>query len=62
MDMVDATSQLLALRLSGTQQIAQFAILKKSHEMELSLLNSLAEIAKSAPAPEGQGGVIDKRA
>jgi hypothetical protein len=62
MDMVDATSQLLAMRLAGTQQTAQFAILKKSHEMEMALLDSLAEIARSAPAPEGQGLLVDKRA
>ena len=59
MDMVDVASQLLAMRMAGTQQAAQMAIIKKNHEMEMGLVNMLA---KSAPAPSGQGLVVDKRA
>lgn len=56
------TTQLLAMRMAGTQQAAQLAIVKKNHEMEMSLINMLAEVAKAAPPPEGQGLVVDKRA
>lgn len=62
MDMTDVTSQLLAMRMSGTQQAMQMAMLKKSHEMEMAMVNMVAEVAKSAPAPSGQGLVVDKRA
>lgn len=59
---MDVTTQLLAMRMAGTQQAAQMAIIKKNHEMEMSLLTMLADVAKSAPAPSGQGLVVDKRA
>ena len=62
MDTIDVTTQLLAMRMAGTQQAAQMAIIKKSHEMEMSLVNSLMEVARSAPAPSGQGLVVDTRA
>jgi hypothetical protein len=62
MDMTDVATQLLAMRKSGTQQAAQMAILKKNHDMEMALVNMVAEVAKSAPAPSGQGLVVDKRA
>jgi hypothetical protein len=62
MDTMDITSQLLTMRAAGTQQAAQIAILKKSHEMEMSLINMIAEVAQSAPPPSGQGLVVDKRA
>lgn len=60
--MMDVTTQLLAMRMAGTQQAAQMAIIKKTHEMEMGLVNMIAEAAKSAPAPAGQGLVVDKRA
>ncbi len=60
--MVDVTAQLLAMRMAGTQQAAQMAILKKNHEMEMSLVNMLAEAVRPPPAPAGQGLVVDKRA
>ena len=60
--MMDVATQLLAMRMAGTQQGAQMAIIKKNHEMEMSLVNMVAEVAKSAPAPSGQGLVVDKRA
>ena len=62
MDTVDVTAQILALRMAGTQQAAQMAILRKNHEMEMSLVNMVAEAVRSAPAPTGQGLVVDKRA
>jgi len=62
MDTVDVTAQILALRMAGTQQAAQMAILRKNHEMEMSLVNMVAEAVRPAPAPTGQGLVVDKRA
>lgn len=60
--MMDVATQLLAMRMAGTQQAAQMAIIKKNHEMEMSLATLIADVAKSAPAPAGQGLVVDKRA
>jgi hypothetical protein len=62
MDMADVATQLLAMRMGATQQAASMAILKKNHEMEMALVNMVAEVARSAPAPSGQGLVVDKRA
>jgi hypothetical protein len=62
MDMADVATQLLAMRMGATQQAASMAILKKNHEMEMALVNMVAEVARSAPAPTGQGLVVDKRA
>lgn len=62
MDMTDVATQLIAMRMAGTQQAASMAMLKKNNEMEMALVNMVAEIAKSAPAPSGQGMVVDKRA
>lgn len=60
--MVDVAAQLMAMRMAGTQQAAQMAIIKKNHEMEMGLVTMLTEVARSAPAPSGQGLVVDKRA
>jgi hypothetical protein len=62
METMDVASQLITMRMGATQQAASMAILKKNHEMEMSLVNMLAEVARSAPAPSGQGLVVDKRA
>jgi hypothetical protein len=62
MEMQDVATQLIAMRMGATQQAASMAILKKNHEMEMALVNMVAEAAKSAPAPAGQGLVVDKRA
>jgi hypothetical protein len=61
MDMTEVAAQLIAMRMAGTQQAAQMAMVKKNHEMEMSLVNMFADVAKSAPAPAGQGLVVDKR-
>jgi hypothetical protein len=62
MDMMQIAAQLVAMRMAGTRQGAQMAMLKTAHEMDMSLVNMLADAAKSAPAPTGQGLVVDKRA
>ena len=60
--MADVAAQLMAMRMAGAQQSAAMAILKKNHEMEMQLVNMVAELARSAPAPTGQGLVVDKTA
>ena len=62
MDMTDVAAQLIAMRTAGTQRAAQMAIIKKTHEMEMGLANMIAQAARVAPAPGGQGLVVDKRA
>ena len=58
---LDLTSQLLTARSAGTQHSMSIAVLKKSHEMEMSLLQMVDEVARSAPPP-GQGTKVDKLA
>ena len=59
--MTEVAAKLIAMRMAGTQQAAQMAMVKKNHEMEMSLVNMIAEVAKSAPAPSSKGLVVDKR-
>ncbi|HWA19253.1 MAG TPA: hypothetical protein VG757_09660 [Devosia sp.] len=55
-------ASILAMRAQQTQQLVQIAVLKKSHEMEMSLVNLLDQAVRSAPAPQGQGMLVDKHA
>jgi len=49
--------------MEAVRHSAQIAILKKSHEMEMSVVSLLADAAKiQPPAPEGMGRVVDKSA
>lgn len=57
----DLAMQMVTSRATATHQSVQLAVLKKSHEMEASLVNMVAE-ATQAPPPPGQGLMIDKRA
>ncbi len=52
---------LVSARAAATQQVAMMKILKKSHEMQMQLVEMVSEVARSAPPP-GQGRVIDKLA
>ncbi|MCB1517315.1 MAG: hypothetical protein KDJ19_06845 [Hyphomicrobiaceae bacterium] len=61
MDM-NLVTNVLATRQAATQQVAQFKIIKKQHDMQMDLINMLAEVAKSAPVPSGQGTIVDKSA
>jgi hypothetical protein len=61
MDM-DLVTQLLSMRMGATQQAAQFAMVRKNHQMQMSLVDMLDQAVRSAPAPAGQGLVVDKRA
>jgi hypothetical protein len=55
-------ASILAMRAQQTQQLVQIAVMKKSHEMEMSMVNMLDQAVRSAPAPQGQGTRVDKRA
>lgn len=58
---IDLSMQMLAARTSATNNSVQVAIVKKAHEMQTDLLESLMQTALSAPPP-GQGIKIDKLA
>lgn len=57
----DLATNLLTVRASATQHSVQIAVVKKAHEMEMDLINSLMQTALSAP-PAGQGRLVDKQA
>lgn len=57
----DLSTSLLTARTTMTQNSVQLAVLKKTHDMEASLLNALVQPVQSPP-PAGQGVVVDKRA
>jgi hypothetical protein len=57
----DLSMMLVVARAAATQQAASMAIMKKNHEMQVALVDMVAEVARSAPPP-GQGRVVDKLA
>jgi hypothetical protein len=57
----DLSMMLVTARAASTQQAAAMAIMKKDHEMQMALVDMVAEVARSAPPP-GQGRVVDKLA
>lgn len=59
---MDLATAVIATKQAATQQTAQFSILKKQHDMQMSLINMLTEVAESAPVPSGQGTIVDKTA
>lgn len=59
---MDPTAQILAMQAGRTQQLVNIAIIKKSHEMDMALVNMIDQAARSAPAPAGTGLVVDRRA
>lgn len=61
MDM-NLVTNVLATKQAATQQVAQFKIIKKQHDMQMDLISMLTEVAKSAPVPNGQGTIVDKSA
>lgn len=58
---IDPVASVLAARTAGTQNTIQLAVLKKSHEMEMSLLSMIDQQVRAAP-PAGQGTRVDKLA
>ncbi|GEM_PF-3666232 len=59
---VDLTTQAVALQQVKAQTTAQYTILKKQNEMEKMAIDMVSAVAKSAPAPAGQGTRVDKYA
>jgi Putative motility protein len=57
----DLAMQMLAMNTIATQNSVQIAVLKKSHEMQSDLLNTLMQTALSPPPP-GQGLKVDRQA
>jgi hypothetical protein len=57
----DLSMALMAARTVATQQSAAIAIVKKSHEMDMALVQMIDETARAAPPP-GQGRIVDKTA
>lgn len=55
----DLSTQMTALRGAATQVSAQVSIVKKNHEMDMTLINSVDQVVRSAPPP-GQGLKVDK--
>jgi len=45
-----------------TQNLVQIAVLRQQHQMETSLADMVAQAVQNAPAPAGQGLVVDKLA
>jgi hypothetical protein len=57
----DLAVQMVAMNSAATQHATQIAVLKKAHEMQQTLLDTLMQTALAAPPP-GQGLKIDKQA
>ena len=57
----DLATNLLTARTTMTQQSVQIAVVKKAHDMQMDLINSLMQTALSPPPP-GQGLQVDKQA
>ena len=58
---MDVAEMMVNMQATQTQSLVQFAVIKKSHEMQMDLINMLSEVARSAPPP-GQGTRVDKSA
>lgn len=43
-----------------TQNLVQIAVLRQQHQMETNLADMVAQAVQNAPAPAGQGLVVDK--
>lgn len=57
----DLAVQMTMAQMGKTQSVAQILMLKKQHEMDMSLAMMIDAVARSAPPP-GQGLVVDKTA
>jgi len=58
---MDVAETMINLQAVRTQSLVQIAVMKKSHQMQMDLINMLSEVARSAPPP-GQGTRVDKSA
>jgi len=57
----DLSAVLAVAKTAATQQSMQLAMVKKAHEMQMSLAQMVDQVARAAPPP-GQGTVVDKLA
>jgi hypothetical protein len=57
----DLASMLVLARAAATQEAAVMKVIKKTHEMQMQLVEMVSEAARSAPPP-GEGRVVDKLA
>ncbi len=57
----DLATSLITARTASTQQSIALAVVKKSHDMQMALVQMIDETARAAPPP-GQGKVVDKLA
>lgn len=62
--MSDIALGAVAMKQAQTQHMAQILMVKKQHEMDMSLIAMLTEAVENAPAPApaGMGTMVDKRA
>jgi hypothetical protein len=58
---MDVAATMVNLLATRTQTLVEIALMKKSHEMQMELIDMLSEVARSAPPP-GQGARVDKSA
>ncbi len=58
---MSAVNQLLSMKMGQTQQLAQIAIMRKSHQMDMALADMIGEATRRVPPP-GQGRHVDKTA
>jgi hypothetical protein len=60
----DLTVQLLSMQQAGGRELAQIAVMRKQHEMEMAVVDMIDDVSSKAPppAPQGTGLVVDKRA
>ena len=57
----DLAMQVLQMNSAKLQGSMQIAVFKKAHEMQTDLMETLMQVAQSAPPP-GQGTRVDKLA
>ena len=58
---MDVATMMVNMLATRNQGLVNIAVMKKSHEMQMDLINMLSEVARSAP-PSGQGTRVDKTA
>ncbi len=59
---MDIAAQAVALKQAQTQQLAQIKMMKAANDMQKQLVEMIDAVARSAPAPDGQGTKVDKTA
>ena len=58
---IGLVTSLVAARQSSTREAISLSVVKQQHQMELSLVNMLADAVKNVPPP-GQGTQVDTSA